>query len=319
MLVALGILSLLPGSMLQGYTPLVRSGILLLLPVIITQATITTANAYFQNVLKYDLAAKAQNIGSIVTAAAVIICMITTSLTGPYIGVIALLLGSASTAYVALSYIRTLHGNIFPQFQFRAMVADVKKTLPLGLTLVLNLIYFHSDSVILTLTRSTKEVGIYGLAYKVFELSLVFPIYFINSMYPALLRVQKSDTRSSTQLFWRSTQLLLASSFVIGACLWALAPLLVFVRPDFYQSILPLRILLFGLPIFFLSALFMWMLIVQKQQWKLLIIHGCVMVLNIILNLFFIPRYGYVSAAWITGISETITCVISFVFVKKKL
>jgi len=265
------------------------------------------------------LAAKAENIGSIVTAAAVIICMITTSLNGPYIGVIALLMGSVTTAYFALSYLRNLHGNISPQFQFRMMITDVKKTFPLGLTLVLNLIYFHSDSVILTLTRSTTEVGIYGLAYKVFELSLVFPVFFINSMYPVLLHVQKRDTHSSTQLFWRSTRLLLASSLVIGACLWVLAPLLIFVRPDFYQSIAPLRILLFGLPIFFLSALFMWMLIVQKQQWKLLIIHGCVMVLNTILNLFFIPRYGYVAAAWITGISETITCVVSFIFVTKKL
>ena len=45
--VALGILSLMPSGVGQGYTTLVRTGIALFVPVIVAQAVTTTTNAFF--------------------------------------------------------------------------------------------------------------------------------------------------------------------------------------------------------------------------------------------------------------------------------
>jgi O-antigen/teichoic acid export membrane protein len=238
-----------------------------------------------------------------------------TPLNGSYLGVISILAGSIVTAVLALYYIRKLHGVMTPLFDIHRMKLDLVQTFPLGMTLIFNLIYFHSDSVVLTLTRSTQEVGIYGLAYKVFELALVFPLFIINAIYPLLIKANKESPQSSRQIFWQSFWILLGSSLIIGAGLWVLAPLMTFVRPDFAASILPLRILILSLPVFFVSALLMWILIAQKQQWRLLMIHTGAMIGNLLLNILFIPRFGYVAAATITGISEVCILTVSSAFV----
>jgi O-antigen/teichoic acid export membrane protein len=55
----------------------------------------------------------------------------------------------------------------------------------------------------------------------------------------------------------------------------------------------------------------MWMLIARKQQIILMFIYGISMMINIILNIMFIPTYGTTAAAWITVISEGIVLIMS--------
>lgn len=297
------ILLFLPHGKEQGYTPIVRFGILLLIPAIIAQAITTTTNALFQQKLRYDLSMIAQNAGSVsmMVLAAVLVWL--TRINGAYLGVLSIGLGSFVTAVIALRLVRQQHVGISPVFQVRSMIHDIMSAFPLGMTLILNLVYFHSDSVVLTLTRSTGEVGIYGLAYKVFELPLVFPLFFMNAVYPLLLQAGHKR-KNSNMMFWRSFIILLVSSVVTTVGLWISAPLLTFVRPDFAESIAPLRVLILGLPVFFVSSLFMWVLIAQRKQWRLLAIHGVAMAVNMTLNIMYIPKYGYMAAAWITTFSE---------------
>lgn len=313
--ISLIILAILPHGDDQGYTDLVRMGIILLSPAIVAQAVTTTTNALFQKFLRYDIATVAQNIGSISTVLVIIILLAFPSMSGPLLGVVSILVGSYVTAGVALYFVRKTYHVASPELHPGRMSELFIASIPLGLTLICNLVYFHSDSVVLTLTRSTHEVGIYGLAYKVFELPLVLPIFFMNAVYPLLLKANASDDTDSKHIFWQSFWILLLGSIIIAVGLWILAPLVTFIRPAFAESIAPLRILLLSLPIFFISALFMWVLIAHKKQWVLLGIHTSAMVGNIISNIIWIPQHGYVAAAWITGISEMYILALSAVWV----
>jgi O-antigen/teichoic acid export membrane protein len=311
---ALIILSLIPSGSGQGYTTLVRAGIVMLVPVIIAQAVTTTTNAFFQQMLRYDLSTIALNTGSITMLVVAVMLSLWTSVSGPYLGVISVFAGSLATAIIALGLVRNRQGTIRPAISLPEFASYMRTGTPLGLALIFNLIYFHSDSVVLTLTRSTSEVGIYGLAYKIFELPLVLPIFFMNAVYPLLL-----SYNSQKKIFTRSLQFLLGSSLVLGILFWVAAPFVAFVRPDFAAAQVPLRILILGLPIFFTSALFMWFLIARKLQGILLLIHGAAMIGNIISNSIFIPRFGMTAAAWITVLSEVFVLLSSAVVVFKKI
>jgi len=76
------------------------------------------------------------------------------------------------------------------------------------------------------------------------------------------------------------------------------------VKPEFSPSILPFRILSFSYPIFFLSNLFLWVIITKNKEKVLPFVYGSSLVLNVFLNLIFIPRYGYNASAAITVFSE---------------
>jgi O-antigen/teichoic acid export membrane protein len=315
-LIAIAVLFLLPAGTDQGYTGIVRLGIILFAPSIVLQALISTGNAMFQKHLRYDLSAVALAAGSLVT-----LCVIPAVLyrpdqsTGVIMSVVSLLAGGAVTAATGLALTRRF-SRIDPS---RISLSSTKSLLiaaaPLGITLIFNVVYFRVDSIIITLTRSTAEVGIYGLAYKLFELVLVFPTFFMNALYPIMVGYHRNESaimrKEFRNLITKSGLFLVLSSIVCMIVLWVAAPVVAIIRADFAPGIRAARVLAAGLPFFFLSSLTMWILITGKKQKLLAVIYGASMVVNVVLNSMYIPVYGYIAAAWITVLSEALVLVAS--------
>lgn len=314
MFVAIAALAFLPQSNNQGYTGLVRLGIIFFSPTILIQGLIVSANAIFQKHLRYDLATLALTVGNIMIVGLVWIVVYGLSFRVGVIGATtSLLLGLCVTASVSLFFVRHIESPIHLSFDRRAGRALFMAALPLGVTLLFNQVYFRVDSFILALTRSTAEVGFYGLAYKMFELPIVIPTFFMNSVYPLLLQT------TSKQLIKKSFFILLVLSVFALCIFWFVAPLLLYIRPEFAPSIPILRILTLGLPFFFLSSLAMWTLIALGKQIVLAGIYGSLMILTILLDILVIPTFGAIGAAWITVGSEALVLIASGVALRRYL
>ncbi|MBI5620819.1 flippase [Candidatus Gottesmanbacteria bacterium] len=316
MFLAIALLSFLPQGETQGYTGLVRLGIILFSPTILIQGLIVSANAIFQKHLRYDLASLAIAAGNIVTVILVAFALYGLSLRIGVLGVTtSLLVGLGVTGIVSLAFVRRLERFIHISFHQNTAKTLFFAALPLGITLLFNQVYFRVDSLVLALTRSTTEVGLYGLAYKVFELPLVLPTFFMNSVYPLLLLQQAQNSKFKTQNFQatikKSGAVLLLTSVIFSLAAWFTAPLLIYIRPEFSESISLLRILTLGLPFFFLSSLMMWTLIALGRQMALAVIYGSVMLVTVLLDILIIPIYGATGAAWITVGSEALVLFIS--------
>ncbi|MBI5613310.1 polysaccharide biosynthesis C-terminal domain-containing protein [Candidatus Gottesmanbacteria bacterium] len=318
--IALLFLTLLPSSETNGYTLFVKLGIILFLPSIISQSLITTANAVFQETLSYIYATAANIVGSLATLAVLVLLYIQVFPTSVYTGIIAVLIGSVVTALVSLLFIFRRRYSLIPTFHWNAIALLTRGSVPLALTLLVNLVYFRIDSIILTLTRTTEEVGLYGLAYKIFELPLVFPTFFMNAVYPFLLtsvKEERTEQKYFLRLIFRASMVLLLIAIPSGIALWVLAPFVVYVRSDFSGSIAALRILSLSLPFFFLSSSTMWGLISLRLNRELLTTYTCGLLLNLTLNLAFIPRYGIIAAAISTGVTEGVVLALSVYFLWK--
>lgn len=317
MMLAIAVLAFLPQGSDQGYTALVRLGIILFSPTIIIQGLIVSANAIFQKHLRYDLATLALFAGN---AASVILVLVSVYGLSTRIGVLgvttSLLLGLGATGVVSVLFVRRIEKSRWISFDWQFVTPLFFAALPLGITLLFNQIYFRIDNVVLALTRPTVEVGLYGLAYKLFELPLVLPTFFMNSLYPLLLTKATRDKRQETSLkqismIKRSGTILFISSLILSAVFWLGAPLLTIIRPEFAESIPLLRVLALGLPFFFLSSLMMWSLIALGKQIVLAGIYGSLMIFTVVLDILIIPMYGANGAAWITVGSEGVVLVIS--------
>jgi len=322
MFVTLLLLLILPGSVNQGYSDMVKMGIIIFIPSILFQSLITTTNVFFQEKLQYMYATYALIAGSLTS-----LCIVYfSSLYIPqpfflFAFAFANLIGIGVTAGIALIYTQK---NI-SVLRFVWKPSEMKQlfifALPLGITLIFNVIYFHADSFILTISRPTYEVGIYGLAYKFFEFTLVLPTFFMNAVLPFLFQAHAAkDSRLFRDRVKKSAIILTLSSLGIASIFWFASPLLQYIRPEFTQSAIPLKILLLGLPFFYLSSITMWILVVKKLRAQLLTIYGISMICNIVLNSVFIPTCGYIGASWITVLSEVfvLTCSISTIFILDK-
>ena len=318
MFVTLAIVTFLPGSSTQGYSMAVKMGIILFTPTVLLQALITTTNAFFQDRLRYDYAAYATVAGSLVTLVSIFLL---TRILLPnamiYGSLFSFLIGTLLTTVVAIFFVKKLSG--LPKLTIDTVT--IKKllftALPLGITLLFNVIYFRIDSVILTITRSTMEVGTYGLAFKFFEMALVLPTFFMNAALPSLILAKKvADTKKLQSQIKTSGIALFILSIFVAIAGWIAAPLITMIKPEFLASILPFKVLLLGLPIFYLSSLSMWILVVEKKQKQMLIIYALSMIANITANIIFIPMYGYMAAAIITIASELCILFASYITIK---
>ncbi len=315
--VAVSLLAFLPQGVNQGFTPVVRIGIIIGSLTILTQSIITTTNAYFQKTLRYDKSVLAAALGYLLSF---LLAYIFASSQAP-IFLLALAYVSGGVLTVAVSF-WLLPEKIIPQFDFFYWRSIFVKSLPLGLTLILNLVYFKADSFILTLLRSTEEVGVYGLAYKFFETALVFPTFFMNSMYPVFLAKLKIRREDFLVIFKKSGVVLVFSSLLITAALYVFAPLLINFTSgpkslDFIGATGALRVLSLSLPFFFISSFLMWFLITHDKQKILVPIYTLSMFLNVVLNLVLIPVYGYMAAAVTTLMTEAFVTILLLLPSKK--
>lgn len=307
---ALAILSFLP------YSPEIKLAAIVMSLTILTQAIFTTTNLVFQFKLRYDLSTVATvteaavNLGIIYLLA--VVGMNLVGVAGAYVA------SGLAMVFVSLGLVRRQIGPFGPSWDYRNWLSLTAATLPVGLTLVANLLYFRADTFILSFYRSLAEVGIYGQAYKLFEYALVFPTFFMNAAYPLLIRAYEDDRGRFVRLL-RGAQLSLAGLGIIGAItgiILAPAVIAVVFGSSSQDDILPFQILLASAPIYFLSSFYMWLMLLLRRQKVMAAVYIFGLLVNVVLNLIFIPRFSYIAAALTTGISEALILVLTFYFTR---
>lgn len=302
-----------------GFSPQVKTGIFIASLTIITQALFTSANALFQKNLRYDLSTIAA-IGGTLTIM-VIILIATVVHASLLVYVAAYVVGGA--IFVILAYYlirRILRQSVLPFFSKDESIRLLRPATPIGLALIFNLIYFRVDVLILSYTRSSYEVGLYGLAYQFFEAALAIPIFFANALYPGLAALYVNSKRDYLQQIKTWFILLTLFSLATAVILFIAS----FLIPKLYDSrftpsVAALQILALGMPFFFISALFWHLLIIHDKQKLLIPIYLLGAVFNLVSNLILIPVYGFLAAAAITVVSEALILILLAIVLRYSL
>lgn len=288
-----------------GFSPQVRQGIFLYSFYLLMQGVILSATAIFQRTLRYDRLFFATTLGSVGTLIATgFVAFFHLQILFLYAAFIfgGLLSAGASLISVEKKILPfSLNSHFIKQM--------LRESFPLGLMLVFNLVYFRSDMILLSIYRSTSEVGIYGFAYKFFDFLIALPLFLSNAVYPLLLERQK-NYRTFFLTVHSYLVLFIFFSILFGFIAWFLSPLVSLVKADFSPAIIPFRILILSLPFFFGTSFLQWVLIAKKKQRYLLFVYFFSTVLNILLNMLYIPFLGYIASSIITVISEGIVFIL---------
>lgn len=194
----------------------------------------------------------------------------------------------------------------------------IYKSVPVGFTSLLALSYFKVDSILLSILKGAREVGIYSLSYKVIENLLMFWGFYMATVYPLLSRFAK-EKKSSSNLWQKSTFLAVFSGILIIVGGWIFAPLLIRILggKEFSESIMPFRILLFAVPFFFLNNLYYHSFLVEEKIKEIIFLLLIVLCLNVVLNIIFIPKYSFFSTSLNTLITEFSLFCLYWIFINK--
>ena len=288
-------------SLGSGFSQNVKLVIFIFSFSIFAQSVILSASAIFQKAINYFLYMVGIIVGSLVNLALVLI------FTFLNYSIFYILFAFVASSFVtALVLIGLAKESIFPVSFDRQFAKEIfLKSFPIGLMLIFNLVYFRADIFLLSLLSTTKAVGIYGLAYKFFDFLIALPLFLSNAVYPFLIKAKNEKNKFAylTKLYFF---IFVGVSFIIMIPFWFISPLFSLIKSDFISSMLPFRILLLSLPFFFATSFLQWVLITLGKQKYLMYVYLFSTVLNVALNVIFIPQFSYFASATITLFSEAL-------------
>jgi O-antigen/teichoic acid export membrane protein len=294
------------------YSENLKLGIRLGLFILLTQALFTTTNIFFQVKLRYDYSTIAYTLSYLVILALVILF---SHLKVDVMWVnFSYIIGGLVT--FVLSFLFVLKLGIKPDFTpdlvlWRYLLIA---SLPIGIMFCFSQVSFKQDAVMLSAMKlpsqynlnNTESVAIYALAYKIFEVCLVVPTFFMNAAYPILVTHMLEGKNRLKKTFSNILAFLFSAGFIVGVLSFIFAPLAIRILGGeaFTRSVLPLRILSLGLVIFYLTQPLSWLIVTLDKQSKLPLIYFLSAVFNFVTNLIYIPKYSFYATSTTTILTE---------------
>jgi len=195
---------------------------------------------------------------------------------------------------------------------------------PLGIAGIFAMVYFKIDSVMLSLMKTPTDIGIYGAPYKIFEVLLSLSALFMGVAFPILSRyVQQKRKIEFDRALQKSIDFLGLLALPIMAFCIILAPAIIRIIAG-ESFVTAYTINLFGIPmttvitlqilsltilLSYMTNIFNNLVIAAGKQGKLMIPNFFLIIINIGLNAFLIPKFSYIGAAVATILTEVVALV----------
>ena len=188
---------------------------------------------------------------------------------------------------------------------FRVMLEILKDSWPLILAGISSMIYLRVDQVLIGQMLNDKEVGLYSAAARISEIWYFIPAAVASSTLPGLIESKKQSLELYHMRLQKLANLLVRVAVVVAVVMTFLSkPIITLLYGHSYEGAGPaLSVLIWsGIPYSFGGAWGSWMT-VENRTGTIFLFHANAAVVNLILNLVLIPRYGILGSAYATLVS----------------
>lgn len=235
--------------------------------------------------------------------------------------VIALILGQLVYLTILTFLLRVQRVRILSNITTKTIKQAILGSLPYGLLGILGLLYFRVDLLFLTYLSGNFEAGIYGAAYRFLEAVVFIPSSLATALFPTFAKLHQTDKYQIRKLYFKSLKILFPLSIMLVLVYIFLLPLVIItLLPNYLSSIKAIRILSLAIPFMFCHFPAVQVLLSTDKYLKITLYLAFLMLsFNIILNLIFIPQYGFVAASWVTVASEALSFLIFFSLLMKNI
>lgn len=304
--------------MLFDYPAEVKKGILIVASSFVFSSSYQVLNGIFQKNLAMDKVAIGELIGKVIQVSTVILAV---RMNLGFDWIVASLLFNMIASFLIVFIWSRKYTSFRMRFDFPYWRSFLKESLPLGIGSIIVFFYFKMDTILLSVLKTSADVGIYNAAYKVLENITFFPAMVLGLVMPIMsanifIHHDKfEDIANKTFKFF----MILIVPLVIGTLFLAGDIINLIGGGQFAQSADVLRVLVFALAAIFVGSFFNNILIAGNLQRRLIYIWTAGAVMNISLNLILIPRFSYFAAAFVSFATELLVAVLSFYVVAKKI
>lgn len=262
-----------------------------------------------QSKVKLDTAALLQVINRVVTVTAIVVFVLLRW--NIYAIISTILIGNFVTLAINM-YIIPEYFQLKRLPSLSLLFAIIRSSFPIGITSLLGALYFKIDTMMLSVMKTTADVGIYSLSYKIFENIIMLWLFYMASVYPLMSRAVKDKARSQLDTLIKSSLVIaIVFSVLTIAVSWFAAPLAISILGgnNFFASVTPFRILVLAFPFVFINSVQYYLLLSLSKIRFIVLTLVAALAFNFIVNLLIIPNYGYVGTSVSTVVTEVITLI----------
>ena len=204
-----------------------------------------------------------------------------------------------NVCYAGAVLYRNFQIKLTPHWDKGALKFFARIAVPFALAAVFARVYSYADSILLSKLAGDVAVGWYSIPYKITYAFQFIPLALVAALYPKFSEYFASDKQKLALVYEQGIKylLLVVMPIAVGIGILAKPIILSLYTPEYLNSILPLQVLLAGLVFSYISFPIGAFLNACNRQATQTAIVFFVMILNIALNFFLIPRYGVVGAA----------------------
>lgn len=190
---------------------------------------------------------------------------------------------------------------------FKTVMAKIllKRSSWLWLSGIVSVIYLKIDIVMIGAMTGTEQAGVYAAASRLSELWYVFPATLAARYYPDMIAAFNAGEGRYYSRLKHYARLFFISALSIAVVMTLCAPWIIAMLfgDDFANAVQVLQIHVWAGCFIFVRYLISQHLLITEQEPLSLMSHGVGALLNVLLNLWLIPAFGIVGAAWATLIS----------------
>ncbi|MGB0757138.1 MAG: flippase [Patescibacteria group bacterium] len=222
---------------------------------------------------------------------------------------------AATVGFVLLYYLLRKQS-----IKLRARISkkDIKEVFaqawPLALAGLFVIVYFRIDTIMLSYMKGDEVTGWYNAAYHFMYTFIFIPGFIMTSLFPKLSQFALNNKKKFKKLYVQSLLLITAVATVFMGTLWFAAEpiILQFYGAQYSPAVPVLKILTIAVFLSYVSHVWLFALTAIKKQHMYTWAVGAGMIINVILNIIFIPQYSLYAAAWTTVATEIITGSVIF-------
>ena len=208
--------------------------------------------------------------------------------------------------------------RIFPQVDFK--FHRIKKLLKISLPIIPHnlghLLLSSSDRIIMDILGvSVVSIGLYSNGYQIGENANVVVLGVSVALSPVLQRIYRERNVRQMQYYYRIVNLIV-SIFILLAMLWMKEFYSIFIKNDSFQPAYVIAILVCATYLVS-STVYLYLstsIFINKNTSKILYLVFYPALLNIVLNLIFIPIYGFKAAVYTTIFTYWLVFPLPFLF-----
>lgn len=217
---------------------------------------------------------------------------------------------SASTgAIIGVVILRKLFAGVFVYFKKSLVTLSMKAALPMAFIGIIGVFMLQIDILMLGALTTAQTIGFYSAGQKIIQLLYTFPAILSTALFPSMSKFVGQEDRFKSRLVIErgfTVVFLLAVPLTIGGVILGKNIIDFLYGSEYLPGVLPFQILILSLlPVFpsYMIGNYIFSYDLQKKALPYVALGS---VINVVMNIIFIPTHGATGAAVATLITQII-------------